>query len=478
MVFNSFAFLLFFPLVSVIYFLIPHKYRWVHLLTASCFFYCYFVPQYIFVLLFIIVIDYCAGIAIENSAGKRRKQWLWLSIISNCLLLFVFKYFNFFNSNFSTIAGIFDLNYPDRLINLILPIGLSFHTFQSLSYIIEVYRGNQKAERHLGIYSLYVMFFPQLVAGPIERPQNMLHQFHERHLFNYNDVAIGLKKIVWGLFKKVVIADRLAIFVDLVYNDGNHRQNGSALIAATIFFAFQIYCDFSGYSDIAIGSARVLGFKFMTNFKRPYLAQSVSEFWQRWHISLSTWFRDYVYIPLGGNRVTSPRRYFNLFITFLISGLWHGANWTYVFWGALNGVLVVSQQLFNGSLNKVQSAVKSAGSNRAIKGVNILSTFTLICTTWVFFRARSLDEALDFFYQMLFNHGDVFIGDNKTTIYSCGFILLLVVVELFEEYGFLNGFSLFNNSNTFIRRCSYVTAVMIILLFGVLDNSQFIYFQF
>lgn len=345
MLFNSFNFLVFFPIVTIIYFLLPLRWQWIHLLLISCIFYCFFIPVYILILLATILIDYTAGIYIEKSQGKTRKYWLLVSIFSTCLVLFVFKYFDFFNSNFIAIANFFNLKYPIHLLNIILPIGLSFHTFQSLSYVIEVYRGNQKAEKHFGIYSLYVMFYPQLVAGPIERPQHMLHQFYEKHEFNYLDVTEGLKRIAWGLFKKVVIADRLASYVNPVYNNYD-QHNGTSLILATVFFAFQIYCDFSGYSDIAIGTAKVMGFKLIENFKRPYFSWSISEFWRRWHISLSTWFRDYVYIPLGGNRVKKAGKYLNLMLTFILSGLWHGANWTFVIWGDLNGIyLVVGQML-------------------------------------------------------------------------------------------------------------------------------------
>lgn len=262
-----------------------------------------FIPVYILILFVTICIDYFAGIFIEISSGKMKKYFLFFSIISTCLVLFIFKYFNFFNSNFSSLANFLHLKYPVRIIEIILPIGLSFHTFQSLSYVIEVYRGHQKAERHFGLYSLYVMFYPQLVAGPIERPQNLLHQFREIHSFDYQRITDGLKLMAWGLFKKVVIADRLALLVNQVY--GNIQgYSGLSLIVATVFFAFQIYCDFSGYSDIAIGTAQVMGFKLMDNFNRPYFSKSISEFWKRWHISLSSWFRDYIYISLGGRKVS------------------------------------------------------------------------------------------------------------------------------------------------------------------------------
>jgi len=340
MLFNSFEFLIFFIIVTSLYFSIPHKFRWALLLFASCVFYMFFIPAYILILIFTIVIDYFAGILIENAVGKKRKHFLWLSLAANIGVLAFFKYYNFFNENLTEILSVSGTKNPIPYLNIILPIGLSFHTFQAMSYTIEVYRNHQKAERHFGIYALYVLFYPQLVAGPIERPQNLLHQFREKHFFEYNRVVDGLKLMAWGLFKKVVIADRLAAMVDVVYDDPSHHF-GLQVIIATVFFAFQIYCDFSGYSDMAIGAARIMGFKLMTNFNRPYFSKSISEFWKRWHISLSTWFRDYLYIQLGGNKVVRSRWYFNLFITFVISGLWHGANWTYIIWESLHGAYLI-----------------------------------------------------------------------------------------------------------------------------------------
>ena len=389
MLFNSIDFLIFFPVVTALYFLLPQRLRWVLLLAASCVFYMFFIPIYILILFVTITIDYFAGIYIEKSAGKGRVFFLSLSIVSLCAFLFFFKYFNFFNANFATIAQFLDLHYPIPALRIILPIGLSFHTFQSLSYVVEVFRGNQKAERNFGIYALYVMFYPQLVAGPIERPQNLLHQFYEKHRFEPRRVVDGLKLMMWGMFKKVVIADRLAVFVNQIY-DHPHDYTGIWLILATIFFAFQIYCDFSGYSDIAIGAARVMGFRLMQNFNRPYFAKSIAEFWKRWHISLSTWFRDYLYIPLGGSRVGPKRWYFNLFITFLVSGLWHGANWTYVAWGALNGAYLIGGIWYN------RLAGPGLLSRYAKVGnlLKVLGTFGLTCFAWIFFRARSIGDAL------------------------------------------------------------------------------------
>ena len=354
MLFNSFNFFIFFPVVTTLYFLLPHRFRWALLLGASCFFYISFIPAYILILALTILVDYYAVIQIDKSQGRRRKLFLIFSIVITCVILFIFKYFNFFNSNISSLAAFLHWNYPIKYLNIILPIGLSFHTFQSLSYVIEVYRGNQKPEKHFGIYALYVMFYPQLVAGPIERPQNLLHQFWEKHSFDYENARTGLMMMLWGLFKKVVIADRLSVYVNAVY-DHPHQFTGLPVILATIFFAFQIYCDFSGYSDIAIGAARVMGFRLMTNFSYPYSSQSIGEFWKRWHISLSTWFKDYVYISLGGNRVSIRRLYFNLLITFLISGLWHGANWTFVIWGGLNGLYLIVESYKNPLWQKVKS---------------------------------------------------------------------------------------------------------------------------
>jgi alginate O-acetyltransferase complex protein AlgI len=320
MLFNSYEFLVFFPVVTVLFFLLPHRFRWLHLLLASCAFYMAFVPVYIVILLLTIVIDYWAGILIENASGSQRKFYLAMSLVANIGVLAIFKYYNFFIDNINNLLHLSNSSTSLPLLNIILPIGLSFHTFQAMSYTLEVYRGNYPAERHFGIYALYVMFYPQLVAGPIERPQNVLPQFHKKHSFNYDRIASGLRLMAWGLFKKVVIADRMAFMVNEVYNQP-HNYHGLPLLVATIFFSIQIYCDFSGYSDMALGTARVMGFELLKNFDRPYFSKSISEFWRRWHISLSTWFKDYLYISLGGNRVTLPRACFNLFFVFMVSGL-------------------------------------------------------------------------------------------------------------------------------------------------------------
>ncbi|MCX5751436.1 MAG: MBOAT family protein [Candidatus Saganbacteria bacterium] len=499
MLFNSWQFLTFFPTVTILYFLLPHKYRCFLLLIASCIFYMAFIPAYIFILFTTILIDYFAGMWIEKSKGDTKVFFLMTSIIATCLVLFVFKYFNFFNTNFEAIASFLHWNYPIPLLKIILPIGLSFHTFQSLSYVIEVYRGNQKAECNFGIYALYVMFYPQLVAGPIERPQNLLHQFYEEHQFEYQRIVDGLKLMLWGMFKKVVIADRLAIFVNQVYNQPYDYQ-GISLIIATIFFAFQIYCDFSGYSDIAIGAAQVMGFKLMDNFNRPYFSKSINEFWKRWHISLSTWFKDYLYISLGGNRVSAPRWYFNLFITFLISGLWHGANWTYIIWGALNGFYLIFGVVTEKTRNKLIRAINLDKLPVLYKINKVFITFTLTCFAWIFFRASSLEDAFyvvthlfsgiekvpailaqahSFFPIMLILKQQILLGQPLNefiiAVISIGF---METVHLIQRHGKIR--HMLTDQPLWLRWSIYYALIFSIIFFGKYgtENTQFIYFQF
>lgn len=476
MLFNSFHFVFFFIIVTTCYFILPQNKKWVLLLGSSCYFYMAFVPIYILILGFTIVIDYFAGIYIENSEGKRRKLFLIYSLIANIGVLAVFKYFNFLNDNFSFLMHGFGLKNPIPYLSILLPIGLSFHTFQAMSYTIEIYRGNQKAERHFGIYSLYVMFYPQLVAGPIERPQNLLHQFRERYNFEYERVVDGLKMMLWGFFKKIVIAERLAIYVNTVYNNPE-QHNGTTLILATIFFALQIYCDFSAYSEIAIGAAKVMGYDLMTNFKRPYLSRNIAEFWKRWHISLSTWFKEYLYISLGGNRVSIPRWYLNLFIVFLISGLWHGANWTYIMWGAINGFYLVFAIISMNFRNKISSFFRIKKSSKFNFVLQISTTFLLTCFAWIFFRANSIDDALLIVEKIFTSQGSLFIENPSMIIYSFLAIFTLFFVEMKQEY-YKGNFSFTKNSNWLIRILSYAFLLILIFLIGVFDGGQFIYFQF
>lgn len=480
MLFNSFEFLLFFIIVTTLYFVLPHKFRWALLLVASCVFYMFFIPAYILILFLTIIIDYIAGILIENASGKRRKQYLYISLVANIGVLAIFKYYNFLNDNITEIFTWAGSANPIPYLDIILPIGLSFHTFQAMSYTIEVYRGHQKAERHFGIYSLYVMFYPQLVAGPIERPQNLLHQFHTKHYFDYNRVTDGLKLMAWGLFKKAVIADRLSLMVDTVYSDpANHY--GFAVILATIFFAIQIYCDFSGYSDMAIGAAQVMGFKLMTNFNRPYFAKSISEFWKRWHISLSTWFKDYLYVPLGGNRVVKWRWYFNLFITFMVSGLWHGANWTFIVWGALHGFYLVFALVSHDYRKKLNQLTGLSENPVLHKWLQSLSVFVLVSFAWIFFRATTIHDA----FTLIQNAMVLNTAQLSSTMFSANyyefflgifFIILLFSIEWTKRGREMRKFV--NSKPLWFRFSVYILLVLVIINFGVFGGNNFIYFQF
>lgn len=483
MLFNSFHFFIFFIVVTSLYFTLPPTKRWLLLLVSSCYFYMAFIPVYILILGFTIVIDYFAGTYIENTEGKKRKFFLTISLIANIGILAVFKYFNFFNDTFSFLLHGFGLTDPIPHFSILLPIGLSFHTFQAMSYTIEVYRGNQKAERHFGIYSLYVMFYPQLVAGPIERPQNLLHQFREKHDFDYDRVKSGLLLMAFGLFKKAVIADRLSIVVDNVYNNPE-QFNSLSLIIATVFFTFQIYCDFSGYSDMAIGAARVMGFKLMTNFNQPYHSKSIHEFWKRWHISLSTWFKDYLYIPLGGNRVEVPRWYLNLFLVFLISGLWHGASWTFIIWGSLHGFyLMVALTIEN-----FRKKHFSFHLDR-ISFLSVFITFILVAFAWIFFRANNVASAfyiathiisgLPEIAHKLLSH-QIVLDDlgvsNKNILFCILLIFILQVIHYIQRKK--NVYELLTKLPVYLRWSFYYAIVLSILFLGIFENRQFIYFQF
>jgi alginate O-acetyltransferase complex protein AlgI len=474
MLFNSIQFAVFFPVVTALFFVLPHKLRWILLLGASCYFYMAFIPKYILILLFTIIVDYVAGLLISQTTGKTRRLWLILSIITNVGVLAFFKYFNFLNDNIRAIADSLSLHDPIPALSIILPIGLSFHTFQSMSYTIEVYRGAQEAERHLGRFALYVLFYPQLVAGPIERPQNLLHQFRMQQKFDYGRARAGLLLMGWGLFKKVAVADRLAPLVNLVYTSDD-AYSGAATLLATYAFAVQIYCDFSGYSDIAIGAARVMGFDLMKNFAQPYFSASVSEFWKRWHISLSTWFRDYVYLPLGGGRVSRMRHCLNLMAVFSISGLWHGANWTYVIWGALNGLYLVSSAL---TARWRQAALRISGLGRlpqAHRAVAVFCTFHLILLSWVFFRAESIQRAFSILSRIATRADGLGFPDNRAEI---GVVMIVLLgAELFLSRG--NVVERVTNLPTVWRWAFYAAAVSALMLFGQFGaEQQFIYFQF
>tara|TARA_B100001964_G_C14222260_1_gene595869 strand:+ start:469 stop:1728 length:1260 start_codon:yes stop_codon:yes gene_type:complete len=417
----------------------------------------------------------------ETEDTLKRKSYLLLSIITNLGILFIFKYFNFFNDSLKSLFDNFNIFYNVSSFDLLLPVGISFYTFQTLSYSIDIYYDRKKPERHLGIFALYVSFFPQLVAGPIERSTTLLPQFHKEHYFNYTRVKNGLLLICWGYFKKLVIADKAAILVNQIYSSPD-QYSGIPLIMAAFLFAFQIYCDFSAYSDIAIGTASIMGYKLTQNFNRPYFSKSVSEFWRRWHISLSTWFRDYFYIPLGGSRSKPIRCLLNLFLTFLVSALWHGANWTFIVWGTLHGLAVSFELIIAKPRKRFELAIGTSWFKYIYNGFSILLVFTFWCFSLIFFRSDTLNDA---FYisshlfsgiQASLSMDD--IGLNKkelsTVFVSIGFLL---TIQLFQTRTSIR--SWLSKQPDIIRWFCYSALILSILFFGELQAQEdFVYFQF
>jgi len=482
MLFNSISFLFFFPLVVFLYFATPYKYRWILLLVASYYFYMCWKVEYIVLIMISTIVDYFVAIKMSETEVKAdRKKWLYLSLFVNLGFLFTFKYFNFFGGSINALFQQFNMLGPIPGFHLLLPVGISFYTFQTLSYSIDVYNDKVKAERHLGIFALYVSFFPQLVAGPIERPSHLLPQFRQKFDYNYERIVAGLKMMAWGFFMKLVIADRVAPIVNEVFNHPN-KYEGLQVIIATIFFSFQIFCDFAGYSIIAIGTAKVLGYDLMQNFKRPYFAASIKDFWARWHISLSTWFRDYVYIPLGGNRVVKWRWYYNLFITFLVSGLWHGANWTFVVWGALHGFYLVFAIVSEPSRKKIADQLGISKIPALHNFLQIATTFALAVFAWIFFRANNITDAFTLIGNMFVIKAEQFDlslikGFTGFDLLLCfAVILLMEIVHAQEEWGKTRSFMY--SSSTAIRWATYLLLALITLGFGVFTSSAFIYFQF
>jgi D-alanyl-lipoteichoic acid acyltransferase DltB (MBOAT superfamily) len=479
MLFNSYQFLVFFLMTLGWFYVIPHRFRWLFLLVCSCYFYMVFVPKYIIILFALILIDYSAGLLIESSQGFRRKSFLVASLAANIGILAFFKYCNFAENEAGKVFSWLGISFTPPHWNIILPIGLSFHTFQSMSYTIEVYRGRFRAERHLGLYSLYVLFYPQMVAGPIERPQNLLPQFHASVPFVSANVIEGVELMLWGLFKKSVIADNLALIVDPVYKNPQAHP-GWAIILATYAFAIQIYCDFSGYTDIARGAARTMGYHLMLNFDRPYHAQSIAEFWRRWHISLSTWFRDYVYFPLGGSRVAAGRHYFNLMVVFFISGLWHGASLGFIAWGVLHGFYMILGQLTHHLREKLWDAVHLAHHHLLRTVIATIVTFHLVWISWIFFRAGSLHGALKVLSSMGRLRGSqVFLPAEldvfQLTALVISLLLLTAVHFRQRQCGYRN---LTCRLPNLFRIASFCGAVIWILVWGRFASQEFLYFQF
>lgn len=481
MLFNSIDFLLFFPVVCVVLFLLPKKVQWLWLLITSYYFYMSWNEKYALLILTSTIITFTTGLLINRANEVRVKKFLvFISFFSNLSILFFYKYYDFATETLNAITSKFSLNIDYPVLDVLLPVGISFYTFQALSYTMDVYRGDIKAERHFGKYALFVSFFPQLVAGPIERSTSLLPQFSEKKEFDYYRVRDGLFIMLCGFFKKIVIADRLAVLVDTVYNNPT-EYDGFSLIIATIFFSFQIYCDFSAYSDIAIGTAKVMGYDLMDNFKRPYLSKSIGEFWRNWHISLSTWFKDYVYIPLGGNRVSQIRVYRNIFLVFVISGLWHGASWNFIIWGALHGLYLIFEILFKPIKNKILGIFKIKKETYSFKLSQVIKTYFLVCLAWVFFRANSLSDALYILKNTInlnsFNLKKLGL-DEANFAFSIFLIIFLISIQLIQRKTSIK--EIIYKENLLVRWSVFIFLIITTIFFGYYTDEPavFIYFQF
>ena len=429
MVFNSVGFLIYYPIVLLLYFVLPKRLSWVMLLLASYYFYISWNVELIYLIVFTTLISWISAMLIERTNKKGvKKLFLVLTLLTSLGVLFFYKYFNFLSDSVTEALKAFGIGADPFHLDLILPVGISFYTFQTLSYVIDVYRGDVKTERNFFFYALYVSFFPQLVAGPIERPNNLIPQLHERHRPNWKNTRSGLRKMLIGFFKKVVVADLLAVYVNAVYNDAA-GTTGLGVLIATVLFAFQIYCDFAGYTDIAIGCAEIMGIKLMQNFDRPYTAQSIKEFWRRWHISLSTWFKDYIYFPLGGSRCAKWKNMRNVMIVFLVSGLWHGAAWTFVIWGALHGLYQVIGALLKPLRDKALAALHVASDAKILCFLRKMTTFALVCFAWIFFRANSMSDAL-LLVKKLFTDWSLSDVYFRTTLDHMGLTLIAALTSL------------------------------------------------
>lgn len=488
MLFTDFTYILFLPCVCMLYYLLPHRFRWVLLLAASYFFYACWNVKYTLLMLLSTAVTFASGVLMDKAGrfGERaprvKKCLAGLSLGVNLAILILFKYYSFLFGGFQVLMDRLEwsLHLPD--FSPLLPVGISFYTFQAMSYTLDVYRGNIPCQHHFGKYALYVSFFPQLVAGPIERSTNLLPQFDEVHAPDAEEIRDGLVLILLGMFQKLVIADRLAKTVDLVYNDVN-AYGGPAYLIATLFFTFQIYCDFGGYSNIAIGSAKLLGFRLMRNFRHPYLARSIKEFWQRWHISLSTWFKDYLYIPLGGNRVSKARWAFNMMIVFLISGLWHGAAWTFVIWGGLHGIYQLIGAFTRPWKQKLRT-ILHVGEDSAVQVFfSTFITFCLVAFAWVFFRVNSFADVFVIFSRLREGwdaaavQGLIKAVGNQEFIFSCMLIAALYLTDWAAERKDL--LALLKGCRLPVRWVVYYAALLVIILFGVYGKTgTFIYFQF
>ena len=487
MTFNSWEFLLFYPIVALLYFLLPKKLKWPMFLVASYYFYMCYQAELVFLIFGTTLISWVASKIIEKSERRGvRRFWLAITLIASLGVLFFYKYFNFLSGSVTGIAAYFGYEIDAITLNLVLPVGISFYTFQTLSYVIDVYRGDVKSERNFFFYALFVSFFPQLVAGPIERPDNLIPQLRDPKPFNLDNAIKGAKHMLVGFFKKVCVADTVAVYVNAVYNKPD-EATGIGVIIATVLFAVQIYCDFSGYTDIAIGCARIMGIRLMKNFDHPYHATSIKEFWSRWHISLSSWFRDYLYIPLGGNRRGRFRQLINLMIVFLVSGLWHGAAWTFVIWGAIHGIYQIFGNLTWKPRNKLLSLVGLSERSLGIVWIRRFITFVLVSFAWIFFRANSLGDVVLLLQRLFTAEGwQLPIGEAISAI-GLTLVPIITTVAVMLILLFIDHMLTYDDSEdssaVLTRRGGFVYFVWIILLVWALLLSKdmvstFIYFQF
>ena len=464
MLFNSLAFLCFFPIVVILYWLLPHRHRNMMLLLASYYFYMNWEPVYAILILLSTITTWGCGLMIDRMQTKK-KAWLIVCLLVNLSILFLFKYLNFATDTIKDIFAATGLSISIPHFYLLLPVGISFYTFQAIGYTIDVYQQKIKPEREFLTYALFVSFFPQLVAGPIERAKNMLWQYQTKHSFNGDDIISGLKFMTWGYFMKLCIAENAAPYVDAVFNNLPHHS-GTTVLMASFLFTFQIFSDFGGYSLIAIGAAKCMGFMLMQNFNHPYLSSNMSDFWRRWHISLSSWFMEYVYFPLGGSRCKESKHYRNLMLTMLASGCWHGANWTFLIWGAFHGVWLVLYHL-----------KKKYFHIRIPHFFSIGLCFIITWMGWIIFRANNLSDMLMAFKKIIFEQGSLFWGDGKPALaLSLLLIGLLMLKEIKDEMKWKISFM--NHPNIYISAFGTAILVAVILLCANFNGGQFIYFQF
>ena len=483
----SLSFFVFLFIVIGIYYFVLQRFRWVVLLGASYYFYGTFKMQYVVLIAASTIIAYCTALLIQKNQEKSvKKKYLFIGVIFNLGLLFVLKYYNFFSNSLASILSFNEIPHKSHLLRLVVPVGISFYIFQVVSYIIDVYRGTKTAERHLGLFALYVAFFPKLLSGPIERAKQFLSQLHESHQWDWGQATNGFKLMVWGLFKKVVVADRIAVFVDIVFSNPD-SHGGPSLALAMVLYSFQIYCDFSGYTDVAIGISQVFGFKLMDNFDRPYSARSIAEFWRRWHISFSTWLRDYLYIPLGGNRVGPGRLYINLMIVFLVCGLWHGANWTFIGWGLIHGLYLIVGLTSRDIRSKIAHALGLDRIPAFHRGLQVFTTFILVSLAWVFFRADSLYDAVYVVTHLHTGWADIFSRDKLSSMVFLGkpksqliialsSLMFVWFIHFIEAHD--NMRNMLSEKPFYLRWAVYYAIMLGVLLISAPGSQKFIYFQF